>query len=355
MRRAEVKQEPFDNVLIVRTDRIGDLVLTLPMIPALRSRYPSIRISMLLRSYTRELVDGFAGLDSIIPYDDLRGVRGFFLLAAELRRGHFNMAVISHPTFRIALLLVVAGIPVRVGTGYRWYSFLFNRRVFEHRKTAEKHEAEYNCSLLSAAGCDVRVVPPITLPISSAAMTAALAERRRLDIADTDRVVVLHPGSGGSARDWSPENFGDLAGILADKQCTVVVTGTRQEERLVDRVVLRSGGRAKASTGRFSLKELAAFLGSAQLFIANSTGPLHIAATVGTPVIGFYPPIRECSARRWGPLTEKKILFSADSSVCPRCHGGPCQGNDCMDQITVEQVVQAAMSLLHNGAGSKSQ
>jgi ADP-heptose:LPS heptosyltransferase len=94
------------------------------------------------------------------------------------------------------------------------------------------------------------------------------------------------------------------------------------------------------------LKELAAFIGSARLFISNSTGPLHIAAAVGTPVIAFYPPIRECSQRRWGPLTEKKMLFTADNALCERCKGGPCQGNDCMDQITVDRVVQAARKLL---------
>jgi heptosyltransferase III len=95
-----------------------------------------------------------------------------------------------------------------------------------------------------------------------------------------------------------------------------------------------------------SLKVLAAFIGRARLFVSNSTGPLHIAAAVGTPVIAFYPPIRECSARRWGPLAEKQVVFTADNATCSRCHGGPCQGNDCMDQIKVEDVLASARTLL---------
>lgn len=333
-----MNQEIYKNVLIVRTDRIGDVVLTLPMIPVLRAHYPSCRISMLLRPYTSALVAGTAGLDQIIPYDE---GGGFWSMLGELRRHRFDLAVVSHPRFRIGLLLVLAGIPTRIGSGYRWYSFLFNRRVFEHRRTAERHEAEYNISLLRAIGCETGNVPGVPLSIPEVARIAALNELRYLGISDSEAFIVLHPGSGGSARDWSAERFGDLAKRLVDEGFAVVVTGEQRERSLVEMVVSRSGGTAKALVGRLNLKELAAFLTLPKVFVSNSTGPLHIAAAVGTPVVAFYPPIRECSPTRWGPLTEKKVVFTADSASCPRCKGGPCQGNDCMDQISVESVLAA--------------
>jgi heptosyltransferase III len=344
-----VKDREFENVLIVRTDRIGDVVLTLPMVPALHAKYPGCKISLLLRSYTRELVDGFAGLDSILQYDDGTRLKKFFTMVTELRERRYDLVFVVHSTFRLALAMLFAGIPIRVGTGYRWYSFLFNKRVFEHRKTAEKHEAEYNLSLLRAVGCDFLSVPPITLSLSNAAMDAASQEVFRLGIGAYEKLVILHPGSGGSARDWSVQNFGDLARSLKSDGCKVVVTGSALERPLVEEVVRRSNGSAAASVGRLSLKDLAAFIGSARLFVSNSTGPLHIAAAVGTPVIAFYPPILECSPRRWGPLTEKKIVFTADNVLCERCKGGPCQGSDCMNQITVDRVVQAARRLLAEG------
>ena len=344
-----MKDREFERVLIVRTDRIGDVVLTLPMVLALHAKFPGLKISMLLRSYTQELVDGFTGLDSILKYDDGEKPKGFFTLLSELRQRRFDLVFIVHPTFRIALWMLLAGIPIRVGTGYRWYSFLFNRRVFEHRKTAEKHEAEYNLSLLRAIGCDNRSVPSITLSLSQAAVSAATQEAFRLGVGAGERLVILHPGSGGSARDWSAQNFGNLARTLKSDGCAVVVTGSASDRPLVDEVVMRSNGCAAVSAGRLSLKELAALIRSARLFVSNSTGPLHIAAAVGTPVIAFYPPIRECSPRRWGPLTEKKMVFTADNALCQRCKGGPCQGNDCMDQITVDRVVQAARRLLAEG------
>lgn len=336
----------YNNVLIVRTDRIGDVVLTLPMISVLRTHAPSCRISMLLRPSTSELVAGTAGLDQIIHYDEGSSGRGFWSMLGELRKQRFDLVVVSHPRFRIALLLYLAGIPKRIGSGYRWYSFLFNEKVFEHRKTAERHEAEYNISLLRAIGCEAHEVPKVSLSIPQNARITALAELKMLGIAESEPFVVLHPGSGGSARDWSPERFGDLAERLVGDGIKVVVSGDKKERSLVDAVVERSHGTAKALVGRFNLKELSAFLALPKAFVSNSTGPLHIAAAVGTPVVAMYPPIRECSPTRWGPLTEKKVVFTADNTLCPKCKGGPCQGNDCMNQITVEDVLTAVRSFV---------
>lgn len=336
------------NVLIVRTDRIGDVVLTLPMLPVLRSHLPSCRITMLVRPYTSELIAGTAGLDQILHYEERDGRKSLWQMLAELRSQKFDLVLVSHPRFRIALLLFLAGIPVRVGSGYRWYSFLFNRKVFEHRKTAEKHEAEYNISLLRALGIEEQKVPHVALPVPEEARRKALAELSDLGISAAGRFVVLHPGSGGSARDWSPERFGELAKRLSDQGVAVVVSGDRSEAALVYKVVQCSRGSAKALAGRLSLKELAAFLSLAGAFVSNSTGPLHIAAAVGTPVVALYPPIRECSPRRWGPLSDKKKVFTADNMLCPRCQGGPCQGNDCMDQITVDDVCSAVLGFLRS-------
>ncbi len=350
----EVKEREFENVLVVRTDRIGDVVLTLPMIPVLRSSFPRARISMLLRPYTMALVNGFEGLDEILTYDDSAEGKNFFAALAELRARRFDLVVVSHPTFRIAVLSFLAGIRTRVGSGYRWYSILFNRRVFEHRKTAEKHEAEYNLSLLRALGVNAAGVPCIRLALDEQAKKTAAAELKRLgvspgrDLSYCIRVVEARQEIGGT------HNFGELAKELVKERLKVVVTGVATEEALVGEVVTSSGGIAGASVGRLALKELGALIASARLFVSNSTGPLHIAAAVGTPVIAFYPPILECSARRWGPLTDKKFVFTADSALCPRCKGGPCQGNDCMEQIKVADVLSAAKSLLEMEVQSKT-
>ncbi len=333
-------------ILIVRTDRIGDVVLSLPMITALRQSFPEARISFLAQDYTSRLLAGQPELDGVLLYRENNADKQFPRLLRELRAEAFDAVVVAHPTLRIALLMFFAGIPIRIGTGYRWYSFLFNRRVYEHRKTAERHEAEYNLSLLRAIGCDASgsPQPKLHLDREAAVRVADICSRHELSM--DDEIVVLHPGSGGSARDWPSERFGELAARLSAAGYQIVITGSRSEQDLARKVVNVSGGQALSLGGEFSLDELAWFLQRARLFVSNSTGPLHIAAALGVPVVAFYPPILACSSRRWGPLAIHRHIFEPRAEDCPRCKGGPCQGDDCMRLISVEEVFNASIALM---------
>jgi heptosyltransferase III len=333
----------LQNILVVRTDRIGDVILTLPTIEALKLIFPNARVAMLLNSYTADLAEGLA---DVLIYNRNIAPKPFFEMLAELRRARFDAVVVAFPRFRIALLLWLAGIPVRVGTGYRWYSFLFNKKIFEHRKTVEKHEADYNLSLLKGLGCVISSKPEVKIVISEQGKTTASHIRLSLGISDADRLVLLHPGSGGSAREWKPEKFAQLAAELKKRGFYVVITGGQAETELVQSVAQNAGEGVKSFVSNLSLKEFAAFIQTAKLFVANSTGPLHLAAIVGTPVIGFYPPIRVMSPKRWEPLTEQKVIFVPDPALCTLCKGGACKGNNCMEQIEVEKVVEAAEGLM---------
>lgn len=344
-----MKQQLLQNILVVRTDRIGDVILTLPTIEALKLLFPKARVAMLLNSYTANLVEGTA---DVLIYNNETGLKPFFEILSELRHTRFDAAVVAFPRFRIALLLWLAGIPVRIGTGYRWYSFLFNKRIFEHRKTVEKHEAEYNLSLLQGLGCAVASIPEVNIVLSEQERTTASGIRTSMKISDTERLVLLHPGSGGSARDWKPEHFAQLAAGLKNLGFSVVITGSNAEAKLVQSVAQNAGDGVKTYVSALRLKEFAAFIQTATLFVANSTGPLHIAAAVGTPVIGFYPSVRVMSPKRWGPLTGKKTLFVPDPALCSRCRGGECQGNECMEQITVKQVLEASVKLIEHNTKS---
>jgi heptosyltransferase-3 len=340
-----VKEQRLQNILVVRTDRIGDVLLTLPTIEALKLNFPKARIAMLLNSYTADLVHGIA---DVLLYNRARAPKPFFEMLAELRRARFDAVVVVFPRFRIALLLWLAGIPVRIGTGYRWYSFFFNKKIFEHRKTVEKHEAEYNLSLLQGLGCAVSTKPEVNIRISEQETKKASAVRQSIGISEADRMVVLHPGSSGSAHTWKPEYFAELANELKIHGFHVVITGGQSETDLVYSVAEKAGEGVKSFISGLRLKEFAAFLQTAKLFVANSTGPLHIAAAVGIPLIGLYAPVRVMSPKRWGPLTDKKVIFVPDSTQCPQCKGGDCRGNVCMEQITVRQVLKASLNFLEH-------
>ena len=339
--------EELKKILLIRTDRLGDLILTLPMLPVIRRHFPEASISMLVSSYASEILDGNRYIDEVLLYDSSSDPTPFLDLLRAIRGRAFDVAILVHPTLRLALLVFLARIPIRVGTGYRWYSFLFNRKVYEHRKDAKRHEAEYNLNLLSAIGVfsDSPLEFPLEIPASSTQRVQQLCER--VSVGEEDTLIVIHPGSGGSARDWSPKNFGKLAmRCIEELSGKVVLTGVKGEEGIVQETMNHISRGAVNLVNQLGLKDLVALIRRADLFVSNSTGPLHIAAAVGTPVIGLFPPTSECSPERWGPYTAKKRVFVPDRNLCSRCKGGECEAADCMELITVEEVFDAAKLLL---------
>ena len=332
-------------ILIVRTDRLGDVVLTLPLLPLLRSCFPDAHLAMLLNRYTGEIVGGNPYLNELLWYDDNNGIVPFWKMRREIRRRRFDAVVVVYPRFRLAWLMALAGIPVRVGTGFRAYSFLFNRRVYEHRKNAARHEVDYNIGLIRELGCLPTGEPEFLIHVPEDARRSireVLAEQKGR------RIVVMHPGSGGSAREWPVRYFGLLASRLLESGGTAVyVTGTLSEKPMVEEVVAIGGKGAISLAGELTVKQLAALLSEADLFVANSTGPLHIAAALGTPVIGIYPQHTPMSAKRWGPRTEKKRVYSPQRREdCRDCVDGTSASCECMASISVDTVYSGALELL---------
>ena len=141
-----------EKILIVRTDRIGDVVLSLPMAELVKKKYPDCKVAYFIRDYTSPLIDGNPFIDEVVVAEESNGEILFKKNLEKIKSKNFDTCVVVNPTLKISLTLFFAGIKNRIGTGYRWYSFLFNKKVFEHRKYAEKHELEYNVNLLNKIG-----------------------------------------------------------------------------------------------------------------------------------------------------------------------------------------------------------
>lgn len=348
---------PLHRILVVRTDRLGDVILTLPLLPVLRSAFPGAHLGMLLRHYTGAIVEGNRFLDGILWYDEAGKSVPFLSMLGQIRRSRFDAVVVVHPTLRLALMMALSGIPIRIGSGYRYYSFLFNRRVYEHRKDAKRHEAEYNLNLLAPLGCAIPgresgVDFGIEVPADAGAVVARTLRESGIDPAKG--YIVVHPGSGGSAREWPMERFAELVHLLAGEgHGQIVLSGSAGERPKTEELRRLTGDLAVSMAGRFSIKELAALLKGAELCVAHSTGPLHLAVAVGTPVVGLYPQSTAMSSRRWGPYTTRSRVLTPDRPAdCTDCTDGrPCA---CMASIPAAAVAHAARGLLDEQASTRS-
>ncbi|UCB52507.1 MAG: glycosyltransferase family 9 protein, partial [Candidatus Zixiibacteriota bacterium] len=233
----ELKLTGRERFLVVRTDRVGDVVLSTPVLESIKTRFPESHLVMMVSSYAAGVVKANPNLDDVIIDDHEnrhKGIKGFLVLSKEIRGGRFDVGILLRPTFRLALLLFLAGIRYRVGTGYRFYQMLFNRKVCVHRKTNLRHEADYNLNLLRPLGIKPeKIIPRVYL--SPEEESFAQQVWRESEIAPDRAVAVIHPGSGDSALNLPAKRFAQVADqLVEERDAKVLFTGTKGEADLID-------------------------------------------------------------------------------------------------------------------------
>ena len=201
------------NILIVRTDRIGDVVLTLPLAGIIKKHYPECKVTFLVRDYTKEILDNHPYIDERIILKGSNGKIDFFENVKIISSNKFDTCIVVNTTFTIALILFLSRIKLRIGTGYRLYSFLFNGKVFEHRKYAEKHELEFNVSLLQKIGIEEKLDKKnveYNLNVSEEAEKFISGLLKNENVNVQEPIVMIHPGSGGSSIDLPIHKYSEL-------------------------------------------------------------------------------------------------------------------------------------------------
>jgi len=317
---------------VARTDRIGDVVLSLPVLTSLKTSFPRSHITVLTRDYTRGLLLNRPDVDEVISFSskDSSVPKGEFpRLLSEIKKGKYDAAVALFSNFSVAALLWMAGIPARIGPASKLAQLFFNHRIVQQRSKKLVHEADHNLNLLAPFGVKGIRVPFILAP------TPPLVNLPRTE---GRPLVGIHPGHGGSSRNWPEDRYASLARELCDAGCDVVITGSAAEEQIVERIAEKSGRSVSRFIGKGPIQELVSALAQLDVFVASSTGPLHIASAVGTPVVGLYCPIFVCLPQRWGPVGPKDTALTPNVEPCRECIGEKCPHFDCMEKIEVSLV-----------------
>ncbi|HJT22200.1 MAG TPA: glycosyltransferase family 9 protein [Nitrospira sp.] len=317
------------NVLLVRPDGIGDEILCLPVASALRQLMPQARILFLSSEYAAPLFRHHQDLDEVWTVTGTEPLRE---LIALFRRG-VDAAVFLKPFRRLMFAAFLARVPQRVATGYRWYSLLANRRIYEHRKNFAKHETEYNVGMLGGLGLSPSKAVPPKLVVTEQERDEA---RDRLKRLPSPRVV-LHPG-GFAARRWRMEHYRELMDVLQRSGMSVVLTGSQAEERAAGETFATPlSGNVLNLMGMLSVRELMAVIAESHVVVSGATGPAHIAAACGIPNVSLFDPRRNNLPTRWQPLGTGVVL-RPDVPTCEKCIYEACAYWDCLDRITVETV-----------------
>jgi len=329
----------MDNILIARTDRLGDVILSLPVAAAIKHTEPGTKITFLVAETIAPVVDLCPWVDDCM----IQGAKGDSAFASRLREKVFDAVVCLYPRPRLATLLKQARIPVRIGTSRRWYSYRFNRRVNFSRATSGRHERDLNLELLRGLGWEkIHVSDPLCVPTQDSQFAARILVEKAGIETNQQAYAVVHPGCGGSARNWKPDRYRRLCQMLNDSGLAVVVTGSDSERQLATEVIGETRENTASLAGATDLKTLAALLQGASVFIGPSTGPMHLAAAVGTPVVALFGPVRTTGPNRWGPLGKGHQVFLPPVDTCD-CRVDRCRLGDCMDMIEVKAVAETVL------------
>lgn len=337
-------------ILIARLDRLGDVVLSTPVIRHMRKLFPGAYIAFMVRPENREVVENNPDLNEVIVYDKNGKEKSLFgaakFAAGTLRKKRFDTAIALHPTNRTHIAFFLAGIPNRIGYA-RKMGGLLTKKVSHLKHQGILHEADYNFELLRRAGFSISGYDRRPY------MFTDQKDKRGVDrLMDSmgigKRVIAVHAGASCRSKRWSPGRFAETADILGERYgMDVVIVGGKESEPESRVTAASMRRRVFDLTGKLRIGELAEILSRSKLFISNDSGPVHVAVAMGTPVISIFgrkdPGL---SPKRWGPLGTRDAVLHKDVG-CVKCLAHNCGiGFKCLDAVTVGDVVKAAEKIL---------
>jgi heptosyltransferase-2 len=334
-----------DSILIRGVNWIGDAVMTMPAIRAVRLARPGARISLVVKPWVAPLFEKDPAIDEVILYsDEFGGISGRIRLSRKLSKEGFCAALLLQNAFDAALIAALARIPYRVGYGRDGRRFLLTHSVPFDSSARHLHHIDYYLNLVAKAGLPApRYEPWIYLGLDE-----RLKARERLGGLRRP-VVAINPGATyGSSKRWLPERFARTAAwVIGELGGSVLVLGGPAEEEIAKEIFRGLAGLIEGRTdsqvlsvaGTTSLRELSALISESDLLITNDSGPMHIGYAVGTPVVAIFG---STSPELTGPTGEGDVVLRKRLACAP-CFERECKRKDlqCMDMVTADEVFAA--------------
>lgn len=320
-------------ILAIRNDRFGEFLLTMPAVRALKKKYPQARLSLVVDSYIRELASCIDCVDEVIVWDNRRHrFSQIIAFASQLRQKRFDMSIAFNPSKEANIICFLAAIPRRIGYAHKW-DFLLNATIADTKHLAKKREVEYNLELAQLAGAATDDTSLLGLFNEQKLLAQNIDE---LLPTSKGQLIAIHPFTSDSSKQWPLERFQALASeVLNLPDTTAVIIGAKSGSEATLPVFEGSDKNLINVVGKTTLLQLASLLKRCRLLISGDSGPVHLAAAMGTPVIVlFRSDIAAKSARRWGPwgrnhtvIAKKSLLDISVSEVMAKINAALTEKN----------------------------
>ena len=327
--------------LFIRLGSLGDVVLTTPAVEAMKKAYPEGEIDYLVKKEYADLLSDNPHIREVIPFDNRgthKGAGGLFKMVASLKERNYSHVIDLHSNLRSRLISTLMGHAKTV----RYKKQAFKRRLLlKGLKFKTKHVVDTYLDALGGIGIHgERPLPKIYL--TSGEIESAGRFLKEKGIGKGDKLIGLNPGAKWPTKQWPGEKYIELGQKLAaTKGCRLILFGGKEESNSARWIAKEIGPAALSVAGETNLKESAALMAGCDLFISNDSGPMHMAAAVGVPVVAIFGPTVQ--AFGFSPLGQS-VVVEADISCRPcSLHGSrncPKGHFECMNTIDIERVIE---------------
>lgn len=344
--------EEYRRILVRATNWVGDAVMSIPALQALRARYPAAHIAILARPWVAGLYGREPFCDELIPYEAPRawlGLSDKWRVARELKSRNFDTAILLQNAFEAAAIVRLAGIPVRIGYDRDARGWLLTNPIPAPKPgETPKHQRFYYLELLKRANLISEYGTTSTIQLNGAAQAAENGRElfRQAGLAGT--VIGVSAGAAyGGAKRWLPERFAEAAAVLAnERRASVAVVGAKSESgisQVVCEKVRGAGVTCVNFAGRTSLGELIDMTAACELFLTNDSGSMHIASALGVPTVAIFGATDDEATGPTGALSR----VVREPVECSPCLLRECPiDHRCMTRVSAERVAETARQLI---------
>jgi predicted lipopolysaccharide heptosyltransferase III len=335
----------IQNILLVQLGDIGDVVLTTPTIRALCENFPDSRLVVAIRKKAEGLLEACPWISEEISIDNRKRplgqeIRHQIHFFSKLRGYRFDLAIELRTGSRGAILSYLSGAQCRIGR-YSDHKSLWRNRLFTHLVRPEnewtQYAAKHALNILAPFELSTKERSP-TLLVSPEKKKRAAAILENEGVSSEKPLVAVQPFAFWKYKEWGTNHFIDLIDFIgAEYGFHIIITGSPDERERAEEIRKRSRANVFNLAGRTSIGELPGILKACDLLITGDTGPLHIAAAVGTPTISLFGP---SSSLIWAPRGEIHHVIRKDWACVP-CMEKGCQGSEssrCLDELTVQEL-----------------
>ncbi|MGD0497811.1 MAG: lipopolysaccharide heptosyltransferase II [Bryobacteraceae bacterium] len=341
----------FARIVVRATNWVGDAVMSLPAVRAIRDAFPEAHIALVARPGVADIYAREESVDRVIPYPRPKGAGARWGFAARLRRERFDAAILLQNAFDAALMAWAAGIPTRIGYKRDARGFLLTHAIrVPERGDIPRHERFYYLELLRRAGVIERIPECDAIRLGGADAARAAGAKKLAEMGVEGPAIGISPGAAyGDAKRWIPERFAEAAQMVGQARA-VLVFGAAAERSLCETVAgcLRGVGmKTRNLAGETTLGEFIDLAAACRLFLTNDSGAMHVASALGVPTVAVFGATDDNATGPSSPLA-RVIRAPAD---CAPCLLRECPiDHRCMTRVSARQVGEAALQLWEESA-----